>query len=114
MTINLVQSKVAHTVAAIRAQDALIEAATAERKRLSEYLVSLHPAGTTGTFTCEAGSYNIAENNSYDQDAMRAALKPGQVARCEVRKMDSNLVKTLYPAIHAAAKNTRGYKVTMR
>src|SRR5690349_5260512 len=108
MTISLTASKISQTVAAMRAQEALIEAAQAERARLAGVLVSLHPAGVTGTFQSDAGPYNLAENNSYDQAVIRAMLKPGQVARCEVRKLDNGVVKTLYPNVHAAAKVTRG------
>lgn len=94
---------------ALKAQ---IEADTA---RLAVLTASLADATGVGTHTINGGgSFNVSENNTYDQDVMRKALKPGQIKRCEVRKMDNALVKTLYPHVHAAAKVTRGLKVTLK
>ena|SRR6478735_4043851 len=58
-------------------------------------------------------SFTVSENNRYDQDAMVAALKPGQLSRVQVRKVDNALVKGLYPDVHKAAKVFGGYKVTL-
>ncbi len=60
-----------------------------------------------------AGSFTLAENNTYPEDAVRALLTDGQAKRCEVRKLDNKIVKALYPEVYEAAKKTNGVKVTV-
>lgn len=69
----------------------------------------------SGTYRVEGvGSYTISENNTYPEEAIVAALTPGQVKRCEVRKVSNALVKANYPAVYAAAKKANGFKVAVK
>lgn len=67
----------------------------------------------TGQHVTDAGTFTVSENNTYDESVMRAQLKPGQVARCEVKRLDKAIVKRAYPEVYAAAKKNNGVKVTL-
>lgn len=64
------------------------------------------PAGQTVTFT-------VSENNTYSDERMVTALKPGQFQRASTRKLDRQKVKALYPRIYAASKTFVGFKVSL-
>jgi hypothetical protein len=69
----------------------------------------------SGTYTVDGvGSFTISENNTYPEENIVAALTPGQVKRCEVRKVSNALVKSLYPAVYVAAKKSNGFKVAIK
>lgn len=67
----------------------------------------------SGKVTTSAGPFTVSEVNRYDQNAMLAALKPGQANLCfKPKTLDPAKVKALYPETYAAAKANNGQKVT--
>lgn len=68
----------------------------------------------TGRQTVEGQDpFTVSENNVYDEAVILASLKPGQVRRVSVSKVDKPTVKRLYPAVYNGAKETRGLKFTI-
>ena len=58
-----------------------------------------------GKHTTSNGTFTVSENNTYDEEAMRAALLPGQVRRCSKMRLDKAMVKQ---EAWAAAINSSG------
>jgi hypothetical protein len=87
---------------------------TANYNNLTATLANL-VGNESGTHTVEnVGDFVVSENNVYDAAIMLAALKPGQIQRVTERKLVPARVKSIYPAVYAAAKDSRGVKVALR
>jgi hypothetical protein len=112
MSVNM--NKVALVHAEIKALDAAMESLATERKAKVARLVTLNGGeSNTGKVTLPDGSFTVSENNTYPDEAIRAALTEGQAKRCEKRVLDKAKVKALYPNVYAAAKVQNGVKVTV-
>ena len=110
MTVSL--SKTDTLLAEARAIKAEIARLEKELKVRTEALASA-VRNVPGKHETDEGSFTVRENNTYSEDAMRAALLPGQVRRCTVPKLDKAAVKRLYPAVYAGAKRQNGVSVTI-
>jgi len=110
MTVSL--SKTDTLLAEARAIKAEIARLEKELKVRTEALASA-VRNVPGKHETDEGSFTVRENNTYSEDAMRAALLPGQVRRCTVPKLDKAAVKRLYPSVYAAAKRQNGVSVTI-
>ena len=67
-----------------------------------------------GKHTVEGvGSFTVSENNTYSQDVMRSLLTGGQFNLVSERRLVPAKVKALYPEKYAAAKERKGWKVTL-
>lgn len=89
----------------------------ADQANLAEYTRLLADAvhNETGTHTVQGvGDFVVSENNTYDKGVMEASLLPGQVKRCLSSSLDGQVVKRLYPDAYKAAKQSNGYKVTVK
>lgn len=102
------------------AQDHLNDARAIKRSiaalesELATHLAYLaaYAAQEVGTVRLDGGDkYVVREANTYDEGVMRAQLKPGQVARCSVTKLDKPTVKRLYRDVYDAAKKNNGLSV---
>lgn len=98
-------------ISTIIALDVQIASLQAERDIHVQALRTAAP--DTGKFTFDAGSVTVSADNTYEESVIRSLLNPGQVKRCEVRKLDKSVVKALYPDVYAAAKRERGRKVSV-
>lgn len=66
-----------------------------------------------GKHKTSSGTFQVSENNVYDEEAMTNALSKGQFMRCSERKLRKGLVKVLYPNVYESAKQRRGYKISL-
>jgi hypothetical protein len=104
-------SSVAIHVAAARILDRQIAKLQAERKA---HLSIVEPLVETGRHTVEGQDpFTVSENNVYDEAVIRASLKPGQLRRVSILKVDKPSVKRLYPDAYNGAKDNRGVKFTL-
>ena len=110
MTVNL--SKTDTLLAEARAIKAEIARLEKELKVRTDALASA-VGYTPGKHETDEGPFTVRENNTYDEDAMREALLPGQVRRCTVPRLDKATVKRLYPKVYEAAKRPNGFAVTI-
>ncbi len=99
-------------LAEVKALDKEIARLQAERSIRVDTLAA-EAGHNPGKVTLDTGSFTVRENNTYNEDDMRAALLPGQVKRCTVPKLDKATVKRLYPAVYAAAKRQNGVSVSI-
>jgi hypothetical protein len=60
-----------------------------------------------------AGTFTVSENNTYSDDYIAATLTPGQMRRVVKSVIDRAKVKSLYPAVYDAAKERRGFRVSV-
>lgn len=67
----------------------------------------------SGKHTTDHGSFQVSENNAYDDETIINALTRGQFMKCSQRKLVKALVKVHYPNIYEAAKQRRGFKVSV-
>lgn len=72
----------------------------------------LAQAGSGKHYT-EHGSFLVSENNVYDDEVITEALTKGQFMKCSQRKIVKALVKVHFPAVYEAAKERRGWKVSV-
>lgn len=112
MTVNMQKVSQANLVAEVKAIDKEIARLTAEKRIRTEALAA-SVGNTPGKRVTESGTFTVAESNTYSEDAMRAALSPGQVRRVSKSVLDKPTVKRLYPEVYAAAKVPNGVKVTI-
>ena len=110
MTVNL--SKTDTLLAEARAIKAEIARLEKELKVRTDALASA-VGYTPGKHETDEGPFTVRENNTYDEDVMRANLLPGQVRRCTVPKLDKAAVKRLYPNVYAMAQKKNGVSVTI-
>ena len=99
-------------LAEVKALDVEIARLQAERANRTAILAA-EAGHNPGKVTLDTGTYTVRENNTYDEDTMRANLLPGQVKRCTVPKLDKAAVKRLYPGVYAQAKQNKGVSVTI-
>lgn len=114
MTVNLSKANLFATnlVAEIKAIDLEMEKLKAERDRRVNALIGTAKEAS-GKFVVDSGSFTVSENNTYDDAAILAALKPGQIRLVQKKVVDKAKVKALYPAVYARAKVRKGFKVTI-
>lgn len=67
----------------------------------------------TGKYQTDHGTFQVSENNVYDDKQILDRLSPGQFMRCSDRKLSKAKVKVNYPDVYAAAKQRRGWKVSI-
>ena len=67
----------------------------------------------SGKHTTDSGTFQVSENNTYDDAEIEANLSKGQFMKCSQRKLIKALVKVHYPAVYEAAKQRRGFKVSV-
>lgn len=91
---------------------AIITQMEALADELAGYKSVLEGAGS-GKHRTDHGIFTVSENNVYDTEVIESQLTKGQWMRCSERVLRNSLVKALYPAIHASAKQRRGYKVSL-
>jgi hypothetical protein len=104
----------AQVLTVVLANKRRIEALDSETRVLTAELAR-RKGEVSGTYTVDGvGTFTISENNTYPEEAIVAALTPGQVKRCEVRKVSNALVKANYPAVYAAARKANGFKVAVK
>lgn len=101
-----------HHVAAVKSLDIEIARLEAQRKTHTDALIEI-ASGTTGKVTVDTGSYTISENNTYSKAKMMDLLKPGQFQRVSSRVLVPAMVKSAYPEVYNAAKERKGYKVSV-
>jgi hypothetical protein len=67
----------------------------------------------SGKHKTNSGTFQVSENNVYDEEVIMNSLSKGQFMRCSERKLRKGLVKVLYPNVYEAAKERRGYKISL-
>lgn len=117
MTVSLKKSSavLVDTVAEAKAVKASMALLQVQLDRLNAQIVTLNGGvDILGKVTLTNGdAFTISEVNTYNKDAMTAALKPGQVRLCQKTELDSAKVKALFPEVYKAAKVNKGVKVTL-
>lgn len=101
-TINSAHNKALKLRARIEALEEQLET---EKAVLTE-------AGT-GKHDTPYGSFTVMENNVYDEDTITANLTKSQWKLCSVVKLSKAKVKVLFPNVYFAAKESRGFKVSL-
>jgi hypothetical protein len=102
-------SVVAQQVARIRLLDREIESLKAQRQTYVDRITPL--ITSTGRQTVEGQDpFTVSANNTYNEAVILASLKPGQVKRVSVSKVDKPAVKRLYPEVYEASKVENGVK----
>lgn len=108
---NLLQASLAMNIKTIVDANAEIAAAQEKKNRAVEAINSTHGRGKH--VVPGYGEVTISANNSYDGDAMRAALTDWQFERkASKRVLDRAKVRVNYPNIYDAAKRENGVKAS--
>lgn len=93
--------------------DAQIAELQSKRASAVEALWELFGGNTGKHEVPGVGSVTFSANNTYDKDAIMAALKRGQFQRVSTRVLDMAKVKSQYPDVYEDAKRNRGYRASV-
>lgn len=105
-------SMVAKNLTSVRILDAEIAILKAQREAHINIITPL--ITETGRQTVEGQKpFTVSENNTYDEAVILASLKPGQVRRVSILKVDKPTVKRLYLPVYNSAKVNHGLKFTI-
>lgn len=94
--------------------DAKIAQLQAARQRHIDNLWSLFDKETGKHDVPGVGSITFSQNNTYDEAAIMAGLRPGQQRLVTKRVLDRAKVRAQYPAVYEAAKRPNGIKAAVK
>jgi len=84
----------------------------AAERYMRKQLETLATLGS-GKHETEHGFFTVTANNQYPAEKIQAQLTPKQIAMCMEKRWSQERAKVLFPEAYHAAKDQRGYKVSI-